>query len=43
MILTIHSQESVALSTGTENNGDNEKCKVNKQNLRLIIIFHYTT
>ena len=31
MISTIHSQENVVVSTGTENNRDNEKCKANKK------------
>ena len=38
-----HRQEIVAISTVTENNRDNEKCKVNKQNSRLmLLLLHYT-
>ena len=42
MISTFHSQEIVDVSTGTENNRDNEKFKANKQNSRLMLHFHHT-
>ena len=41
MISTFHSQESIVVSTDTENNRDNIKCKTNKQNSHLVLLFHY--
>ena len=42
MVSTIHSQESIAISTDISNNRDNEKFKANKQNSRLMLPFHYS-
>ena len=42
MISTFHIQESVVVSTDIENNRDNEKCKANKENSRLVFLFHYS-
>ena len=42
MISKFHSQENIVVSIINEINRDNENCKSNKQNWRLIIFFHYS-